>query len=234
MNIEKAKAKKEQIKQNEPELIMSSQINFAGYNPRKITAEARAKLEKNLKTLGLMGGIVWNSTTGNLVSGHQRVGIMDKQNGYKPDNPDTDYEIWVTKVALTEKQEKEQNIFFNNQSAMGFFDDDKLKEMMKDIDFSEMTGFSKKNQISLFADTELTDEEYTKIAEEVIETTKSIQSMHENSVNETNNNYVVLVFKNAGEKQTLIDNLGIELDDGRFINGNDFLQQMYEARGDDE
>ena len=220
------------IKQNEPKKIKRSQINFAGYNPRKITPEARAKLESNLKSLGLMGGIVWNDTTGNLVSGHQRLSIMDKQNGYKKDDANTDYDVWVTCVSLTEKQEKEQNIFFNNQSAMGFFDDDKLKEVMKGVDFSEMTGFSKKNQISLFADTELTDEEYGKIASDVMETTKALTNMSKSSGGEVNSNYIVLVFKNAGEKETLVDNLGIELDDGRFINGNDFLEQMYEAKGE--
>ena len=220
------------IKQNEPKKIKRSQINFAGYNPRKITPEARAKLESNLKSLGLMGGIVWNDTTGNLVSGHQRLSIMDKQNGYKKNDTNTDYDVWVTCVSLTEKQEKEQNIFFNNQSAMGFFDDDKLKEVMKGIDFSEMTGFSKKNQISLFADTELTDEEYGKIASDVMETTKALTNMSKSSGGEVNSNYIVLVFKNAGEKETLVDNLGIELDDGRFINGNDFLEQMYEAKGE--
>lgn len=216
------------VKQNEPVKIKRSQINFAGYNPRKITPEARAKLEKNLETLGLMGGIVWNVKTGNLVSGHQRVTIMDKKNGYKKDDETTDYDIWVTKVDLSEKDEKAQNIFFNNQSAMGFFDEEKLKSMMKEVDFSEMTGFSKKNQISLFADTEMTDEEYTKIAEQVIETTAALKEMHQSRENETNNNYIVLVFKNAGEKQTLIDNLGFTLDDGRFINGNDFLEQVYQ------
>ena len=209
---------------------MRSKINFAGYNPRKITPEARAKLETNLKSLGLMGGIVWNDTTGNLVSGHQRLSIMDKQNGYKKDDANTDYDVWVTCVSLTEKQEKEQNIFFNNQSAMGFFDDDKLKEVMKGVDFSEMTGFSKKNQISLFADSELTDDDYQKIAIEVDEQSKQFENMKKRGKDETDSNYIVLVFKNRGEKQTLIDNLGIELDDGRFINGNEFLQQMYEAR----
>ena len=222
------------IKQNEPIEINRSQINMAGYNPRKITPEARAKLEKNLETHGLMGGIVWNVRTGNLVSGHQRLTILDKKQGYKKNDKETDYKVWVTKVDLDEKTEKEQNIFFNNQSAMGYFDDEKLKVIMKEVDFSEGTGFSKKNQISLFAESELTDEEYANIVQEVAETTEQIQKMHKDRGAEMDNNYIVLVFKNAGEKFSLVQNLGIELDNERFINGNDFLEQMYASIGDTE
>lgn len=215
------------IKQNEPIKIKRSQINLAGYNPRKITPEAKRKLKENLSKMGLMGGLVWNVRTGNLVSGHQRISILDADNNYNSKTKENDYDVFVTKVDLDEKDEKAQNIFFNNQSAMGFFDEDKLHEIMKEVDFSEMTGFSKKNQISMFADTSLTDEEYTKIAERVEETTKKFKKMSDDTTNEVDANYVVLVFKNAGDKATLIDNLGIELDNGRFANAHEFLEQLY-------
>jgi len=215
------------IKQNEPTKIKRSQIRLAGYNPRKITPEAKRKLKDNLSKMGLMGGLVWNERTGNLVSGHQRLSILDTDNRYDAKTKANDYDVFVTKVNLSEKDEKTQNIFFNNQSAMGFFDEDKLREMMNEVDFSEMTGFSKKNQISMFADSELTDEEYAKIAEQVDETTKKFKKMHESTTSEVDANYVVLVFKNAGDKETLIDNLGVELDNGRFANAHEFLEQLY-------
>ena len=216
------------IKQLESIKIKRSQIKLAGYNPRKITAENKKKLEKNMEQYGLMGGLVWNETTGNLVSGHQRISILDKQNKYKKGDKKTDYDVLVTKVNLTLEQEKEQNIFFNNALAQGIFDDAKLEKLMKEIKFSEKTGFSKKEQISYLHDTELTEDEYRKICEQVAETTQSIQQMHTDRVKEVDANYVVLVFKNRGDKQTLIDNLGIQLDDGRFCNAHDFLEQLYE------
>src|SRR5690242_11236629 len=46
-------------------------IQNAPYNPRIITPEARQKLKANIKSLGLMQPFIWNSTTGNLVGGHQ-------------------------------------------------------------------------------------------------------------------------------------------------------------------
>jgi hypothetical protein len=217
-----------QIIQHEPSLVKRSNIRMADYNPRRITPEARHKLEENLDKCGLMGGIVWNSTTGNLVSGHQRIAIMDKRKKYKADDPKTDYDVWVTKVELTEKEEKEQNIFLNNQSAMGFFDDEKLKSLMKNINFSEATGFSKKNQISLLGTTELTDMEYEKIATAVSEQTSRYKEMSKNRGNEVDGFYIVLVFKNHNEKDALCDNLGITLDDGRFIGGNTFIRTISE------
>lgn len=216
------------IKQNEPVKIMRSQIKMAGYNPRKITPEAKAKLRNNLEKMGLMGGIVWNEATGNLVSGHQRLTIMDADKGYKAKNNENDYEVFVTKCNLTEEQEKSQNIFFNNQSAMGYFDEDKLKEIMEQVKFSEETGFTKKNQLQIFKDTELTDEEYAEIATQAEETTKAIHGMEKQTQSNVDANYIVLVFKNRGDKESLINNLGVELDNDRFCNGHSFLEQLYE------
>lgn len=217
------------IKQNEPIKIKRSQINLAGYNPRKITPEAKRKLKENLSKMGLMGGLVWNEKTGNLVSGHQRISILDADNNYNNKTKENDYDVFVTKVNLDEKDEKSQNIFFNNQSAMGFFDEEKLHEIMKEVDFSELTGFSKKNQISMFAESDLTDEEYTEIAEQVEKSTKRFKKMSDDSSQEQDANYIVLVFKNRGDKQTLIDNMGIELENERFCNGHNFLGQLYNS-----
>jgi hypothetical protein len=217
-----------QIIQHEPLLVKRSEIKMTGYNPRKIAPEARQKLKANLEARGLMGGIVWNSTTGNIVSGHQRIAIMDRHNRYKPDDPKTDYDVWVTRVELDEKEEKEQNIFLNNQSAMGFFDDEKLKSLMQSINFSEVTGFSKKNQISLLGITELTDKEYEKIALAVSEQTSRYKEMSGDRGNEVDGFYIVLVFKSHSEKDTLCDNFGIALDDGRFVEGNAFVRTIAE------
>ena len=81
----------------------------------------------------------------------------------------------------------------------------------------------------MFADSSLTDEEYTQIAEQVEETTKKFKQMHQSTTSEVDANYIVLVFKNAGDKTTLVDNLGIELDNGRFANAHEFLEQLYNS-----
>ena len=120
---------------------MRSQIRLAPYNPRKISDEARRRLKANLKRIGVLGGIVWNERTGNLVSGHQKVGIMDEVNRYDPETHENDYPIKVEVTDLDEKTEMEQNLFMNNREVQGEYDDDKLREMLKsDIDFS-LAGF---------------------------------------------------------------------------------------------
>lgn len=119
---------------SEPIEIKRSSIGFANYNPRKISGDALKKLKQNIKRVGLLGGIVWNESTGNIVSGHQRVTVLDQLNGY--DSTDsTDYIMRVEKVNMSLKEEKEQNIFMNNQSVQGEFDLDTLRDMIPDIDY---------------------------------------------------------------------------------------------------
>lgn len=132
--------KENKVKQPESREIQRSLINFANYNPRKITPEARKKLKANIKRVGILGGIVWNEETGNLVSGHQRVSVIDEVNRYNAENGENDYLLKVEVVHMTEKEEKEQNIFMNNRSVQGEFDSDMLKDMLADIDF-DMAGF---------------------------------------------------------------------------------------------
>ena len=124
------------VQQAEVRQVMRSQITLAAYNPRKITPEARKLLKDNLKRVGLLGGIVWNEDTGNLVSGHQRVSVMDEINRYDPETHEHDYPITVSVVHFDEKTEKEQNLFANNRNAQGEFDDDMLRTMLTGIDYS--------------------------------------------------------------------------------------------------
>ena len=66
-------ARENKVRQAEQITVRRSDIHAAPYNPRKITPEAAKLLKDNLKRVGLLGGIVWNRTTGNIVSGHQKV-----------------------------------------------------------------------------------------------------------------------------------------------------------------
>lgn len=128
--------KENKINQPESREIRRSDINFANYNPRTITQEARRSLKANLKRVGLLGGIVWNEETGNLVSGHQRVSVMDEVNRYNPVTKDNDYPIRVEVVHMDGKTEKEQNIFMNSRSVQSEFDSDMLKELLDGIDYN--------------------------------------------------------------------------------------------------
>lgn len=159
-------ARPNKVFQAPQEVILRSQIHFAPYNPREITPEAEKLIRAKLREIGLLGGIVWNRVTGNLVGGHQRVKQMDAINKYDPEDPDTDYEVRVEVVEMDEKTELETNLFLNNKNAQGQFDDDKLREIFSsrdDIDYSnagfdefdlQMLGFGDTaDTVAAFSDT---------------------------------------------------------------------------------
>lgn len=128
------------IKQAESRTVKRSEINFASYNPRTISESARKKLKQNLQTIGLLGGVVWNERTGNIVSGHQKISIMDSVNRYDSVTSENDYEFRVEVVNLDERTEKEQNLFMNNRAVQGIYDDDMLRDLLQDIDYTK-AGF---------------------------------------------------------------------------------------------
>lgn len=139
------------IKQAPAREVQRSQINFASYNPRKLSEDARKRLKANLKRIGLAGGIVWNEATGNLVSGHQRLSILDEIQRYDPETGKNDYPIRVEVLNLTEKEEKEQNIFMNSTTAQGEFDSDLLAQMLPDIDI-DLAGLDSSDVSILMAE----------------------------------------------------------------------------------
>ncbi|KAA0126466.1 DNA methylase [Chryseobacterium sp. SN22] len=119
------------LKQSETIVLKRSQIKPADYNPRSITNEARKALKKNIKENGIIGGMVWNKQTGNLVSGHQKLNIADEVNKYEAGN---DYEIKVEVIDVGLKKEKELNVFFNSKAVQGEMDYKKLAQIFPDID----------------------------------------------------------------------------------------------------
>ena len=114
--------------------VKRSQIHFASYNPRKLSDEERKTLKRGIKKFGLVGGLIVNKRTGmTLVSGHQRLTVMDELQKF----PDNDYCIRVDLIDVDEKQEKELNILLNNPNAQGKWDMDALAKMVPDIDWRD-------------------------------------------------------------------------------------------------
>lgn len=121
------------IKSESIELSRSA-IRFADYNPRKLSDESRKTLKRGIKKFGLVGGIVVNKRTGlTVVSGHQRLSVMDDLQKF----PDNDYCIRVDVIDVDEKQEKELNILMNNPNAQGTWDFDALAQIVPDIDWKD-------------------------------------------------------------------------------------------------
>lgn len=113
-------------------------INPAAYNPRvdlKPGDKEYEKLKKSIDTFGYVEPLVWNSRTGNLVGGHQRLKILIEQ-GAK--------EVDVSVVDLDSEKEKALNLALNK--IRGDWDEQKLgqllDELIKSPDFDvTITGF---------------------------------------------------------------------------------------------
>lgn len=118
--------------------LQRSQIHFATYNPRRISEESKKTLKRGIKKFGLAGGIIVNKRTNyTIVSGHQRVAVLDELQKYDPETNDNDYNIRVDLVDIDEKSEKELNILTNNPNAMGEWDLDSLASLIPDIDYKD-------------------------------------------------------------------------------------------------
>src|SRR4029079_17236441 len=91
--------------------IPLSQIQRAKYNPRKTLKPGDPqydKLKKAVSTFGLVEPLVWNSRTGNLVGGHQRLSILEERG-------DTHVEVSV--LDLDEREEKALNLALNKHTG---------------------------------------------------------------------------------------------------------------------
>ena len=111
--------------------VHRSQLLNAPYNPRVINDTQRKGLKRNLKKVGLLRPLVWNEATGHLVEGHQRIDILDELEG----GPDYFLDVAVTN--LTDKVEREQNVFLNATTFTGEFDLPALKTLIEGgLDYS--------------------------------------------------------------------------------------------------
>lgn len=121
------------MKTSETKIIKRSQINLNPCNPKRHTEESIKIQKMNLQKVGFLGGIVWNSQSGNLIDGHRRIYALDLINKYNGEN---DYEVKVEVVSLDDKTEKEQLTYMavGNTKA----DIDLIADYANDIDLSKV------------------------------------------------------------------------------------------------
>lgn len=199
------------------ERVWRSSINLAHYNPRKISPEAKKRLTRNIRDdVGLVETITVNGLTNNLVSGHQRLAILDKAEGF----PKKDYQLDVAMVLLTEEQERRQNVFMNSPSAQGEYDPELLVEMTRGQEIEEF-GLTE-NDLALLGASEPVEEyndEYfdklftkkTASAEQQENNKKAVQDMKEQIATKAGNkiadnalSYVVLNFPDYATKSAFM------------------------------
>lgn len=119
-------------------------INPAKYNPRvqlKPGDQERDALKNSLDRFGVATPLVVNETTGNLVSGHQRLAVL-KQSG------ETRVEVVI--IQMDEDKEKLLNVALNK--IEGEWDEEKLKELFDEVDDEDIkfTGFTEEDIEALY------------------------------------------------------------------------------------
>ena len=237
------------IKSESVELNRSA-IHFANYNPRKLSDESRKTLKRGIKKFGLVGGIVVNKRTGlTVVSGHQRLSVMDELQKF----PDNDYRIRVDVIDVDEKQEKELNILMNNPNAQGTWDFDALAQIVPDIDWKDagltdadlnMIGVdyllqteeenSLANALSDMMTPVIEQKEADKAAKQLVERAEKVahmkevkQQVKENAQKQAEDMdaYVMLSFDTYAAKAAFMARFGYD-PDMKFVKGEVFSDQV--------
>ena len=79
-----------------------------------------------------------NKQTGyTIVGGHQKVAILDELNKYSPGTKENDYSLRVELIDVDIKTEKSLNITLNNPNVGGDWDDEKMRQLIPDIDWKD-------------------------------------------------------------------------------------------------
>ena len=125
-----------------------TQLTPAPYNPRRALKPGDPRFEKLARSLSefdLVQPLVWNSRTGHLVGGHQRLEIL-KHRGWS--------EVDCVVVDLSLEREKALNVTLNNAEVAGDWETDLLADLIADLqdmpDFdATLTGFDEKQLADL-------------------------------------------------------------------------------------
>lgn len=196
--------------------INRSDLKNADYNPRVMTDGERDKLKAALARHGLVAPITWNKRTGNIVGGHQRIGIMDSLMKSKS------YQLQVAVIDVDDNRERELNVLLNNQSAAASWDMDGLRKLLEDPAITlEGVGFDQTDIIGMFGDgffDQGRDQDLEKLAAKLGEVTEQYTGIQrKNQQKAATESYLVFVFPSGRHAQAFID--AVKLPDNRYQNG---------------
>ena len=159
--------------------INRSQIHFHPRNPRTIDAEGKKALKRSMKNFGVLGGIIVNKRNGYvIVGGNQKVALMDEQQKYDPENPETDYVLRVEVVDMDDKTELEALTALNNPTIGGKYDWQKLAELIPDIDYKN-AGLTEEDLSMIGVDYLFQTEEENQIGTELDDLMADVEAEHQ-------------------------------------------------------
>lgn len=222
------------------EKVKRKDIKKAPYNPRKIDETNQRKLKKYIRKKKLLSpAIIINKTTGNLVSGHQRIAVLDSLAKEK------DYELTASIVELTPEEEVEANIKLNSQNLSGEWDSEKLFQVVNEfnLDFSKDLDFPEEEIDLLMAEVQdsfLLDHEeeeiYSEYQQANMASLKEAKDKYKAQMVEKNkdgtseyidnvNNSVTFIFKSNSEKADFMKRVG-KSNDEQYLPAS-ILKEIY-------
>lgn len=228
--------------------VKRSQINLNPFNPKRHSEEVVKNQLRNFKKVGLLGGIVWNERTGNLIDGHRRIYALDLYYKYPEKG---DYEVECEVVNFDEKTEKEQMTYMavgnteadlsmvaeyiNNIDVNSIGVDKETIEAILSFTNLDDSAFSIPDYSDLLSESDAEDykdntvrdaEEYEK-AKQAVKDAKAGQQrkMIENS-NDIRS-YVVLSFSDYDAKADFLEFLGYDPTE-TIIKGEEFIEKLTE------
>lgn len=124
----------------------------AGYNPRTMSPGARQRLKNGIEAFGLVDPLVVRRADRLILGGHQRHAVaMELGLATVP----------VVYVDVDDTQAKALNVLLNNPHAQGQWDADRLADLLRELENSELdatlTGFDE-DQIAAWLEGSATDE----------------------------------------------------------------------------
>jgi hypothetical protein len=204
--------------------VHRSRLKNAPYNPRTISEKAKGKLKENLRRVGLVETIVWNFRTGNIVGGHQRLGICDSI----MESPD--YWLDVAMNDFDDMTEREQNIFLNNPEVQGDWDMEKLGKLFKEDKIGiERSGFDTGVIYQMFGDSPLvqsqSSEQLTAIADRIRASWGQYEELSQKTAQARDPDfYLVVIFEDSSKRVEFTDALG--LPDNCYVDGRLLLSMI--------
>lgn len=222
------------FKQSETVIIKRSLIKLHPKNVKKHSVESIKQQKKNFKDVGFLGGLVWNSVTGNLISGHKRLQAIDLYYGNSIETP-VDYDVKVEKIELTEKHELEQLIYMDARGTNTQQDINLIANLIPDIDYKaaglddidlklmdiQMPSFTGSNE-EIKEDFKSVGADYQQRKENLKQVKKDLKKGLAYSQNAS---YVTLSFDNYQNKAQFLDTYGFR-PDSVMVKGEEFFDKL--------
>jgi hypothetical protein len=198
-------------------LTSLSDLKPASYNPREIGLEELKALANSLGHFGDLSGITWNSRTGNIVCGHQRMAALkakfgaklvleNGQNGDSVVNTPDGEAFRVRVVDWPLEKEKAANIAANSPTTMGHFTEE-LQSVLDEI-MAETPEY--------FDDLRMAELQIKKMAEEVSNSVGSPAGLEPAETAAGENMQVIFFAANKQEWEWMSEKLQFENADHNY------------------